>query len=131
LEIAGDSTKQNRDSCSQKQQTVRLNIDDLPPITDDNSRMKIGQEDDDLEKVLCKARRVKQQENIIKKEIDVSAIKANVKSELDEKQPMEAFRETENGFVTLNQTAELCRTLGDVPTYCMTGNWTLKRMKWI
>jgi hypothetical protein len=47
----------------------------------------------------------------------VSAIKANVKSELDEEQPIEAYRERETGFVTLNQTAELCRTLGDFSIY--------------
>lgn len=28
----------------------------------------------------------------------------------------------QNDFITLNQTAEFCRTLGDIPTYGMSGN---------
>jgi hypothetical protein len=52
LEIARGSTERNRDLGSREQRTCHR-----APTT---TRMKIEQKDDDLEKVLSKARRVKQ-----------------------------------------------------------------------
>lgn len=74
-------------------------------------------EDDDLEKVLSKARRLKQKESIIKKSVPVIEIKQEVKEE----EESEGFDFMENKIV-LNETAEFCRTLGDIPTYGMAGN---------
>lgn len=125
LEIAGDATEQGKDLGSRKRRGIQLNINDLPPIPDESSRMKVEADDDELEQVLNKARRMRQKENIIKKDIDMSSIKVDVKSEpevSDEETGVEAYRERENGFITLNQTAEFCRTLGDIPTYGMAGN---------
>lgn len=78
--------------------------------------------DDDLEQVLNKARRLKQKEAIIKKDISVEEIKKEVKQE-EEDQELYGFNLQIGGAnITLNETAEFCRTLGDIPTYGLAGN---------
>lgn len=49
--------------------------------------------------------------------LDLSKIKAEVKPEPDSDDEPDS-----NDFITLNQTAEFCRTLGDIPTYGQSGN---------
>lgn len=53
--------------------------------------------------------------------LDPNVIKADVKPEpdSDDDSNMSGHK---NDFITLNQTAEFCRTLGDIPTYGMSGN---------
>ncbi|KAG5674371.1 hypothetical protein PVAND_004345 [Polypedilum vanderplanki] len=124
LEIAGDSSS-NKDLGSRKRKDddelkkVVLNIDDLPELPEDTSNIKIEPEDDELEHILSKARRLKQKE-IIKKELPVDNIKTEVKMETEDSEGEAEIRA--NNFITLNQTAEFCRTLGDIPTYGMAGN---------
>ncbi|XP_068151153.1 U4/U6.U5 tri-snRNP-associated protein 1 [Drosophila tropicalis] len=84
-------------------------------------------DDDDLERVLSKARKLKQKENIIKKSlpIDVASIQRDIKPE-----PVQEGNTATSGIIlsgadnniVLNATAEFCRTLGDIPTYGMAGN---------
>lgn len=50
--------------------------------------------------------------------LDPNTIKAEVKPEPDSDDESNPA----NDFITLNQTAEFCRTLGDIPTYGMSGN---------
>lgn len=88
----------------------------------EETKVKVEVEDDEHEKMLKKARRIKQKENIIKKEVPVE-IKVEPKIEPEEvAEGQNIYRERENGLITLNQTAEFCRTLGDIPTYGMAGN---------
>lgn len=54
--------------------------------------------------------------------LDPNVIKAEVKSELDSGDDDSNLSGHKNDFITLNQTAEFCRTLGDIPTYGMSGN---------
>jgi len=127
LGIAGEKEAGKADHGSRKKRTVDLSamdIDDMPPLPDQSSDVKVeAEDDDDLELVLKKARRLKQKENIIKKPVHVEVVKAEVKDEPEETpEDVGAYRERENGFITLNQTAEFCRTLGDIPTYGMAGN---------
>lgn len=120
LEIAGDATEKNKDIGSRRRRELP-NIDDVP-FPNEAANLKAEEDDDDLEHALNKARRMKQKGNIIKKDIVLEAVKPEVKTE------PEASDEEANGankdsfFITLNQTAEFCRTLGDIPTYGMAGN---------
>lgn len=52
--------------------------------------------------------------------LDPNKIKAEVKAEQDSDD--DASSSLQNDFITLNATAEFCRTLGDIPTYGMSGN---------
>lgn len=120
LELAGDATEEGKDLGSRKR---RLRADELPPLPDDIPEVKAEVEDDDLEHVLMKARRLKQKDAIIKKGIPLEAVKPEIKMETEgSDEESVGFRERESGFITLNQTAEFCRTLGDIPTYGMAGN---------
>jgi len=67
-----------------------------------------------LEQTLAKARRLKQKESLIQKSLTINSdeIKAEIKEEPD------VFASN----ITLNETAEFCRTLGDIPTYGLAGN---------
>lgn len=99
-----------------------LDTDDVPDIPEDISKVKVEDEtEDDLERVLSKARKLKQKESIIKKSIpiDVTQIKTEIKAEADSDEEM---TDTKDGNIILNATAEFCRTLGDIPTYGMAGN---------
>lgn len=90
---------------------------------DNYADIKIEEEDDDLEVILAKARRLKQKESLITKTLtstQTNDIKVdNIKSESE-------YNESELRFggsdIVLNATAEFCRTLGDIPTYGMSGN---------
>lgn len=121
LEMAGEIAEPTKDLGSRKKKELPsvVIIDDSLQIPD----VKMENEDEDLEHVLNKARRLKQKQNIIKKDIPAESIKAEVKTEPEvENEDVGAYRERENGFITLNATAEFCRTLGDIPTYGMAGN---------
>lgn len=67
--------------------------------------------------LLLQARRLKQVEAVKTMSLDPSRIKAEMKAEPDSDDESSA-----NDFITLNQTAEFCRTLGDIPTYGQSGN---------
>lgn len=81
-------------------------------------KREVDADNDDLERVLSKARRLKQKEAVINKAVAAVEIKEEVKQESGD----------EDGFdlmdtkIVLNETAEFCRTLGDIPTYGMAGN---------
>lgn len=67
------------------------------------------------------ARRLKQVEMVKSMSLDATKIKAEVKAEPDsDDETGSSVRPSD--FITLNQTAEFCRTLGDIPTYGMSGN---------
>lgn len=96
--------------------------------TEKSQSFKIEEEDDEYEKLLAKARKLKQKQNIIKKPlpVDVEKIKCEIKMEADqsdmEEMPEEEVFAGHENCITLNATAEFCRTLGDIPTYGMSGN---------
>ncbi|XP_055836981.1 U4/U6.U5 tri-snRNP-associated protein 1 [Episyrphus balteatus] len=102
---------------------IHAGSDDDVEMVPDESEMKHNiDEEDDLQKVLSKARKLKQKESLIKKTlpVDVTELKAEVKEEPeDEDEQTNGLKE---GHITLNATAEFCRTLGDIPTYGMAGN---------
>lgn len=53
--------------------------------------------------------------------LNANRIKAEVKTEPDSDDE-EGASGIKSEFITLNATAEFCRTLGDIPTYGMSGN---------
>lgn len=70
-------------------------------------KIKLEEENDDaLATALHKARKIKQKENL----------------EVPEIKPEPINEEVDAGNITLNATAEFCRTLGDIPTYGKSGN---------
>lgn len=102
-----------------------LFTDDTPIVQEDISNVQIDEDDDDLQSVLAKARRLKQKEAIISKAlpIDTERIKSEMKTEMmsdDEEANYDA--RNRDGAILLNATAEFCRTLGDIPTYGLAGN---------
>lgn len=92
-----------------------LLTDDVPNIPMDVSDVKIEDDDEDLQYVLAKARRLKQKEALITKSID---LKPEIKSEPNSDDEMEG----RDSNIILDATAEFCRTLGDIPTYGLSGN---------
>lgn len=64
--------------------------------------------DNDLELALSKARKLKQRETPRIAPLDV-------KIEIKEEAPVD-------GAIVLNATAEFCRSLGEIPTYGLSGN---------
>lgn len=102
-----------------------LETDDIPDIRPDQTDIKIEEEDNDLEHILSKARRLKQTEALISKTLGIeqTTMKAEIKSERDsDNEDSTANENDKDNFMTLNATAEFCRTLGDIPTYGMSGN---------
>lgn len=95
-----------------------LDTDDviMPDITDVKAE---EDEDNELEQILSKARRLKQVEAVKSLSLDANKIKSEVKIEADSD---DEHVSRQSDFITLNQTAEFCRTLGDIPTYGMSGN---------
>lgn len=84
--------------------------------------LRMEEQDEDLERVLSKARKLKQKENIIKKSLpDVESIKTEIKSENENDGAVDS-EGNRDAHIILNATAEFCRTLGDIPTYGMAGN---------
>lgn len=130
IELAGgDQTDEKKDFGSRnktdkvEKKKVVLNEEMLPPPpTEENT--KIEPEDEDLEHMLNKARRLKQKEGIIRKDVSMNDIKSEVKMEVtsDEEEAGGGIIYQGGAYITLNQTAEFCRTLGDIPTYGMAGN---------
>ncbi|GAB0096818.1 U4/U6.U5 tri-snRNP-associated protein 1 [Sergentomyia squamirostris] len=119
LPLPGDGPSSSRDFGSRNPRSSAgmggMDFDDVP-----QEKVKIEQDDDELEKMLSKARRLKQKESLITKPINPELIKREVKPEV-------ASDDENDGFdiptkITLNATAEFCRTLGDIPTYGMAGN---------
>ncbi|KAH8378522.1 hypothetical protein KR093_011799 [Drosophila rubida] len=100
--------------------------DDEDVVMKEEPQIKLEPDDDDLERVLNKARKLKQKENIIKKSlpIDVASIKQDIKPEPvdDASSSTGVILSSADGNIVLNATAEFCRTLGDIPTYGMAGN---------
>lgn len=100
--------------------------DDNTTREDSKAEVKLENDDDDLERVLSKARKLKQKENIIKKPlpIDIASIKREIKPEPVDEASSGAgvVLSSADGNIVLNATAEFCRTLGDIPTYGMAGN---------
>ncbi|XP_058818365.1 U4/U6.U5 tri-snRNP-associated protein 1 isoform X2 [Topomyia yanbarensis] len=103
-----------------------LLTDDTPMIQEDLSNVRVEEDDEDLQAVLSKARRLKQKEAIISKTltIDPERIKKEIKHEMvsDEGEETSYDTRTRDGAILLNATAEFCRTLGDIPTYGLAGN---------
>lgn len=96
--------------------------DDVRMVEEESDMKPAVEEDDDLQKVLSKARKLKQKESLIKKTlpIDITQLKPEIKEEpKDEDEQANSLKEA---HITLNATAEFCRTLGDIPTYGMAGN---------
>lgn len=99
--------------------------DQIDPM-DSEMNLKVEEQDDDLERILSKARKLKQKENIIKKSLPhIEAIKPEIKSDTDDNDndnAMDVDGNRADAHIILNATAEFCRTLGDIPTYGMAGN---------
>ncbi|XP_054742488.1 U4/U6.U5 tri-snRNP-associated protein 1 [Anastrepha obliqua] len=110
----GNRRKRQRDDDSMETEDIK----------DAVAEVKAEDEDDDLERMLSKARKLKQKENIIKKPlpIDVNSIKHEIKTEPVDGADDEGGIRGADGNIVLNATAEFCRTLGDIPTYGMAGN---------
>lgn len=96
----------------------RHHFSDDEDMTEKKSEIKLDPDEDDLEKVLSKARRMKQKEGLIQK----SLVAEDIKTEIKEEEPTEDDKEHIQSNMMLNSTAEFCRTLGDIPTYGMAGN---------
>lgn len=82
--------------------------------------IKIEEEDNELEKILSKTRRLKQKESLITKSLPPDETDSTVKMEMDSDDENGEIASKDN--ICLNATAEFCRTLGDIPTYGMSGN---------
>lgn len=97
-----------------KYETEYLEYDDIPVSTATTSTdIKIEDEkDEELERALHKARKLKQ------KEKTVNQLLLNV----NETKSEPAEENADLGSIVLNSTAEFCRTLGDIPTYGRSGN---------
>ncbi|XP_055613149.1 U4/U6.U5 tri-snRNP-associated protein 1-like [Uranotaenia lowii] len=102
-----------------------LLTDDTPDFQEDLSNIRVEEDDEDLQSVLSKARRLKQKEAIISKAlpIDPERVKQEIKTEEDSEEDEPSYGErTKDGGILLNATSEFCRTLGDIPTYGLAGN---------
>lgn len=120
LTIAGDHNP-SKDLGSRRRPVV--DTDDLRELNEDLSDVKV-EVDDDLEQVLSKARRLKQKENIIQKTLPIDPmeiVKQEIKEEEDNGNAVELSGLLGSNII-LNETAEFCRTLGDIPTYGLAGN---------
>lgn len=124
-----------------RQRQEIVDTDDVKHNASDLSDVKLEEQDDDLELILAKARRLKQKEALIVKSL--SAAETDIKAEpTADADGQRAAATTAAGSSTpsvvaaatfaasaaidanivLNSTAEFCRTLGDIPTYGMSGN---------
>lgn len=117
---AGESSRDFAKRDARRHLDDVLDTDDTPDVHTDD--VKVEEDDNELEQMLSKARRLKQSEALIKKTLsfDPTKIKPEIKSERNSDN-----EDADNGhdnFMTLNSTAEFCRTLGDIPTYGMSGN---------
>lgn len=96
---------------------------DTDDVNDNDFKdIKVEEEDNELEKILSKTRRLKQKESLITKSLtSEEEAKQTVKMETDSDDDNGEMASKENN-ICLNATAEFCRTLGDIPTYGMAGN---------
>uniref|UniRef100_A0A6M2DL00 Putative snrnp associated protein n=1 Tax=Xenopsylla cheopis TaxID=163159 RepID=A0A6M2DL00_XENCH len=86
-----------------------IETDDIGHVPMDTKDIKLEPEvDNDLELALSKARKLKQRETPRIAPLDV-------KIEIKEEAPVD-------GAIVLNATAEFCRSLGEIPTYGLSGN---------
>ncbi|XP_014216516.1 U4/U6.U5 tri-snRNP-associated protein 1 [Copidosoma floridanum] len=93
-----------------------LDVDDVDAPKEDLSRIKIEDDDRDLDrKIKQKAQRLKGPITLLKPE----NIAIGIKQEMDKAEPNVVGS---SGSIVLNSTAEFCRTLGDIPTYGQAGN---------
>ncbi|KAK7866845.1 hypothetical protein R5R35_006019 [Gryllus longicercus] len=94
-----------------------MDVDDVPVVTEDLTQTKVEPDDGELELHLAlkKARKLKQLESV-----EVKPSVETVAKTILEK-PSESTM-AEGGSIVLNATAEFCRTLGDIPTYGLSGN---------
>lgn len=109
-----------------------VDTDDVPEVDSHDTDMKVEEEDDDLQAILAKARRLKQKEALISKSLPASEtqFKEELKTEPDSPRHTSVGEltgddiemATKDNHIILNATAEFCRTLGDIPTYGMSGN---------
>lgn len=74
-----------------------------------------------MEKILSKTRRLKQKESLITKSLTSEEAEQSVKMEMGSDDENGEISSKDNN-ICLNATAEFCRTLGDIPTYGMSGN---------
>lgn len=65
---------------------------------------------------------MKQVEAVKSLSLDPNQIKSEIKTEQNDSDDEQSLSGMKNEFITLNATAEFCRTLGDIPTYGMSGN---------
>lgn len=125
LPLAGDVPDSKDVGSRRRAREDIMNSDDVPAFNDQYSGVKFEEEeDDDLEQVLAKARRLKQKEALITKPFIMSTdpVKSEIKTENDSGDDEPYGVLTKDGNIMLNATAEFCRTLGDIPTYGKAGN---------
>ncbi|XP_067010200.2 U4/U6.U5 tri-snRNP-associated protein 1 [Anabrus simplex] len=89
-----------------------------PPPIEDLADVKIEPDDTELQLQLAlkKARKLKQ----LEKQETKASVEKVAKTILEEKK--EGIGTEAGGSIILNATAEFCRTLGDIPTYGLSGN---------
>lgn len=124
LPLDGDEISSSKDlgrRHARRHADDNIDTDDVPNIPMSDTNMKVEEEDNELEQILSKARRLKQSEALITKALDInpSEMKVEVKTE---KNSDDEHNDNPDNNITLNATAEFCRTLGDIPTYGMSGN---------
>lgn len=96
---------------------------DTDDVTDtDFKDIKVEEEDNELEKILSKTRRLKQKESLITKSLVQDVADVPVKMEMDSDDESAKDENAKDNNICLNATAEFCRTLGEIPTYGMSGN---------
>lgn len=111
LRDLGSRRKRKSDDVKPKEElTDILDTADYQMPSEDLSNIKIEEDEKDLniQLSLKKKRRPKQSIEMI-----AQSIKNEVRDQVDENL---------TGSITLNATAEFCRTLGDIPTYGLAGN---------
>ncbi|XP_065085690.1 U4/U6.U5 tri-snRNP-associated protein 1 [Ochlerotatus camptorhynchus] len=99
--------------------------DDTPFLQEDLTNVTVEEDDEDLQAVLSRTRRLKQKEALISKALpfDPNQIKKEIKPEMESDEENSSYdTRTRDGAILLNATAEFCRTLGDIPTYGLAGN---------
>lgn len=112
-DLGSRRNRKNEESKVKDEAESIMDVDDMEAPTEDLSGVKIEEDDKELELHLAlkKAQRLKQPHLS-----SVDNIAVTVKQEID------ASEDNQSGNITLNATAEFCRTLGDIPTYGLAGN---------
>ncbi|XP_034947185.1 U4/U6.U5 tri-snRNP-associated protein 1 [Chelonus insularis] len=89
-----------------------LDVADYETPSEDFTNIKIEEDEKDLELYLA-SKRIK---SLQKAEPSVNEVINEIKNEAPNTE------DNLTGYITLNATAEFCRTLGDIPTYGLAGN---------